>query len=202
MSDTITIDGVTLTTEEAREVLAWVDEPLGEAPKRLYLSAARITCLRLHPHEAIAINEPDREGVELTPDIIEQLRDHCFPWREVRRDEVEPGEVFRMPMSGEALTALTGPHPTYGGLASVDSCHRLRHGDGRSTVLVRRPREVGTRLRDVDPGTLVERVDDGEQGRRLGWDYVHGGGGVILEGNWRLADWPGDTLVRIVEGEL
>jgi len=190
MSDTITIDGVTLTTEEAGEVVAWVDEPTLPLPKMLLWSSGV-------PH----LRPAPRQLLRLTPDLVEQLRDHCYPWREVRRDEVEPGEVFR-DMDDEWFALCVHTWGRDGQWTGVSRCGTTRHScHGTDTVLVRRPREVGTRLRDVEPGTLVERVDDGEQGRRLGWDYVHWGGGVILEGNWRLADWPGDTLVRIVEGE-
>lgn len=194
MTDTITIDGVTLTTEEAREVLAWVEEPWSFCA---YVDNGHICAGGDGPRG-------HRGRVRMTPDLIEQLRDHCFPWREVRRDEVKPGEVFMK--NGERFTAIGNAHDLFDdgdGLPHMDEHRELDGWRPTTTVLVRRPREVGTWLRDVEPGTLVEVVTTGVRRRVLEDPRYDGSGHVaaLNETTGIVGKWDADTLVRIVEGE-
>lgn len=209
MRDTITIDGVALTTEEAWEVLAfWDAHCVGKMPERL-----------AYRHRGSQFDwyvRDARANADLGPDLIEQLRDHCFPWREVRRDEVEPGEVFRDPAPGRAGDIIAGT----GGQADREwewfkdwGVESSRNHNSRSddTVLVRRPREVGTRLRDVEPGTRLEAEDYEERDleklrvlpSHVAWRLLQGGTAcACLDRETReIVVLAADTLVRIVEGE-
>lgn len=150
-----THDGVTLTDDECRDVLRWVREPWGRIPDALRFNGS---------HNAIGIWTTTGRLPMLTPALIDAMRDHLEPWQECRRDEVKPGEVFRV---GDA-ERLALPPPIDRApsddrwWAHQPGAARLDYTFGDSLVLVRRPRPTLT-LGEVEPGQRFLFLDDKEQ---------------------------------------
>jgi len=133
---TFTIDGIALADDKCRAVLAWEKDP-----------CAWPYCLRVM-HGSVVLHP---EGIKVTPDLIDRIRDHVMPWTEVRRDEVELGEEYRF--AGE-----TGPTYIAGydiGYIHLDWSYAAREPlrcAAREPVIVRRPRKPALTLGDLEPG--------------------------------------------------
>ena len=148
MSEKLDLDGVTLTLDECKAVLAWVDDPLSPLPQVLFHNPQRHMYLT-----SSDVDEP--RGILLTADLVERIRDWAYPWTEVSLAEPQMGT--RAIISRDRREYLLGERTfSSGGRMAWDTEAGHSTVLRVTTVLVRRPRKPALTLRDVERGQRVE----------------------------------------------
>lgn len=190
MSKRIEIEGVALTVDEGREVLAFWDHTSDRLPWCISVVKRGLAPDPTKYPRTLRLGE-----VPLTSSLIEAIRDAVEPWTEEPWTEAV-GEIVKV---GGRIGLLS----LHGQITTTAEDH-LRPGDvvslpTKSPVLVRRPLKPALTLREVRAGVEVQR-EPGKRGRPLLHHASDREGRIpMLVERHALEWWPADTPVEIVE---
>lgn len=195
-SERFEADGVTLTDDECREVLAFWERGDGiELPACVTFCHTDYGPLRRGTF-VWQLQGDGSKRVPIDATLIDAMRDHLEPWQEVRRDEVKPGEVFRV---GDAEVMATVDVWKTGELGHVNEGGNTGALLRFDPVLVRRPRPTLT-LGDAPDGAKVRRVADGREGIAC-YHYEDYPDRHVLLGPGKAERWLINTPVELVRDD-